>query len=195
MGKQPESSCRLVGPRARAGHTLKACGLALGLLIGCGASSHDAFERHYTHAVALTREGRTLEAVEAYRNAIAASPSSADAYNNLGVALYHLGDGHGAIAAYRRAVALRPAFAEAHNNLGVALLADSRTVEAVAHFRSASVAQPRFAAARFNLCLALEILGQLEEALRQCLEAKGLAPEEPGLAGAIERLQVKLHDR
>jgi predicted O-linked N-acetylglucosamine transferase (SPINDLY family) len=91
--------------------------------------------------MALQLKGRTPEAIAALRSALAADPSLAEAWNNLGVALTHAhvgpeleADGEAqtrakqqaineAIAAYRRALELRPQYGQAALNLA-RLLAD-----------------------------------------------------------------------
>jgi tetratricopeptide (TPR) repeat protein len=166
--------------------------VGLALIAACSTTPHAVFEREYEHARELSEEGRSTEAIEAYRAAIAAYPSSPEAYNNLGALLYDVGQTDAAIAEYQRALQLRPSFAEAHNNLGVAWLSVGRTIESVTQFRQATALKPNFAEARFNLCLGLEILGQLDEALTQCRQAARLQPSQPGLTQAIERLQAKL---
>ena len=57
-------------------------------------------------------------AESAYRDAIAADPTCADAHNNLGYLLqYERKDVPGAESAYRDAIAANPKLVEAHNNL------------------------------------------------------------------------------
>lgn len=170
------------------------CLTSASVLLGCAQQPHELSRDDYDRAVSLSKEGRTNEAMAAYREAIAADPRSADAYNNLGALLFNAGQTPAAIAEYQRALALRPDFAEARNNLGVALLSSSRTAEAVGEFRRAVAVKPRFVAARFNLCLGLEILGQLEEALAQCQDAAQINPTEPGVSVAVDRLQTKLKE-
>jgi tetratricopeptide (TPR) repeat protein len=72
---------------------------------------------YYNQGVALTNEGRHLDAALIYRQALKFAPTSADAYNNLGWALAKLGFYQEAIAVFAQALHVRPEFALAQNNL------------------------------------------------------------------------------
>jgi superkiller protein 3 len=72
---------------------------------------------YYNRGVALTNEGRHLDAVLTYRQALKFDPASADTYNNLGWSLAKLGFYQEAIPVFEQALHLRPEFALAQNNL------------------------------------------------------------------------------
>ena len=106
---------------------------------------------------ALMEQGRTVEAVASFRQALAVDPQSAHARQALANSLYDVGTEaieSGAFApaeaALREAVALRPS-AEAHNNLGIALASQGRLAEAVSAWEAALRINPSFPDARRNL--------------------------------------------
>jgi protein O-GlcNAc transferase len=99
----------------------------------------------------LQRVGRIDEAIETYRRAIALKPDFAEAFSNLGNALWIAARFHESAAACKTAIQLRPDFLEPHSNLGNALLGMNHVPEAIAQFRRAQ----NFPAAAHNLLWAL----------------------------------------
>ena len=69
----------------------------------------------------LTQQGRGKEALEYFAIALRINPRSAEAHNNLGLALENQGRLGEAIAQYRAALESRPEFAVAAENLERAL--------------------------------------------------------------------------
>ena len=66
------------------------------------------------------KQGKSEEAIRAYRQALDLKPDSEEIHNKLGDAYYYAGKMTDAIASYDRAVKLRPDSAEAHYNLALA---------------------------------------------------------------------------
>ena len=101
-----------------------------------------------------TRMHRTRDAEAMFRRVLAASPSSAATWNNLGV-LYlsenRAADAAAAIDALSRAVAINPALAGAHNGLGVAFARQGDLKRAVDEWREALKIRPDFEDPRANL--------------------------------------------
>jgi len=98
------------------------------------------------------------KAAEAYRQAIAAKPSSWRGHYNLGEALYANQDYAGAEKEYRRVVELRPgAIAiNARHFLGLALYKQGRIDEAIVEYRAAlDLAGGKHSEAHYNLGIAL----------------------------------------
>lgn len=89
--------------------------------------------------VALAEVGRWGDAVAAYRKAIALPtlPVAHIAYQNLGLALYHLKQYREAEEALRFALSLEPQMAGAYYNLGLVFVAEQRTEDAKVAFRRA----------------------------------------------------------
>jgi tetratricopeptide (TPR) repeat protein len=102
---------------------------ALPLLERSVAAIPNEPEFHNNLGLAYAAAERELDAVAAYRAALALNGEHAVAWNNLGLALQSLRDVAGAIAAFRRAVELKPDFAQARWNLALALLLDGHYEE------------------------------------------------------------------
>ena len=66
--------------------------------------------------------GNTVDRLERLRQAVQQTPDSADAHNELGLALGEAGDLNGAAAELEKATRLAPDFAEAYYNLGITYL-------------------------------------------------------------------------
>jgi tetratricopeptide (TPR) repeat protein len=81
------------------------------------ASGVDDPALHEQRGLLLHDSGRDLEAAQSFRAAIAAGGASADAFNNLGVALWETGDVAGARASFERALHLQPGHGDANANL------------------------------------------------------------------------------
>lgn len=74
---------------------------------------------HFDLGILLSRTDRKLEAIVAYRNALAVDPGLAEASNNLGILLSATGDLDGASRAFVQAIDSDAEYAEAYFNLGV----------------------------------------------------------------------------
>jgi tetratricopeptide (TPR) repeat protein len=97
-------------------------------------------------------QGRTLEAFNFYRAAVALRPDSAAAYQGMGSALEKRGTLDAAIACQRKAVELEPDFAAAYYALGKALMTKAlaekgQPEEALAAYRKAFARTPIYPAA------------------------------------------------
>jgi tetratricopeptide (TPR) repeat protein len=88
----------------------------------------------------LGSTGRSLEAVEAFRKAVALRPQHAESHNNLANALRAVGQKDAAIDAFRRAVQLRPGYPQAVISLAGLLGAMERESEAIDVYRKAIAA-------------------------------------------------------
>jgi predicted O-linked N-acetylglucosamine transferase (SPINDLY family) len=126
---------------------------------------------------ALSQQGRTAEALEPMRKAVAFLPGDADAYNNLGNVLREQGALSEAEANYLRAIKIRPDYAEAHSNFGVVAQEQGRFIEAEANHRKALKIRPDYAEAHNNLGIALKGQGRLPEAEASYLMALKIRPD------------------
>ncbi len=133
--------------------------------------------------------GRSKEAVEAFRRALAASPDKVDALLGLGRAAEAAGDDRTAEDAFRRAAALQPSFA-VFNQLG-ALHADrGRWSEAAAMFRRATEVAPDSYRAYSNLG-GVSVLGcDFGTALPALRKALQLKPDDPVAASNLGLTQL-----
>src|SRR6266481_2553496 len=75
---------------------------------------------------ALMGQGKSDEAIAAYRQAIAIKPDFAEAHSNLGNALFGQRKLDGAVAAYRRALSIKPDFSKAFSGLLLCLNHDDK---------------------------------------------------------------------
>jgi arylsulfatase A-like enzyme/Tfp pilus assembly protein PilF len=100
---------------------------------------------------AYTIAGRYAEGAATFRRLIAADPSNALAYENLGMAQFQAKDVKGAEASLRHAVELDPGLAGAYTALGVVLATTGRTPEAIDAWKKALALDPSDANAADNL--------------------------------------------
>ena len=123
-----------------------------------GAPAHVRASLARAKALMMSASGKPEEAVEAYREAIAAndeamgpgSLENAVAYNNLGLAYYMQGKYDEAIAELRRALAIRiekqgdmhPMTGDTRNNVGAVLLSMSEHDEALVEFEASFEDRP-----------------------------------------------------
>ncbi len=108
---------------------LNAVERALAVLTPAAAAAPDDAGLQSTHAVALVRAERLVEAEAAAERATRRDPALASAWVNLGTARRLQGDNAGALAATETALRLAPGLAEAHVNRALALLAVGRFEE------------------------------------------------------------------
>jgi tetratricopeptide (TPR) repeat protein len=119
--------------------------------------------------LAMTLDGReeTMgDAVDAYRQAIKASPQWIDAHINLGTALFHLGRLQESRQAFCAAVKIDRRHALAHFNLGCICDRLGASDQAMLEFRAALACAPEMAEAHLNLALVCEKRDRKEESRR-----------------------------
>lgn len=127
-------------------------------------------------ALALRREGKPGEAVQALREAVRLAPRHAGLAGNLGNALFASGERAAAIVALERACELEPGSGQLVYNLGKALLDEGRLGPARVAFERAVALGGVEAHARVNLGRVDEIEGRLEAAAEHWQRAAALAP-------------------
>ena len=126
-------------------------------------------------AFTFHQSGRLQEALELYRQVLAAQPNDVDALNFGGVAAFQSGDAEQGVKLLQTAVTLKPDYVDAHNNLGNVLKALGELDGAEAAYRRALEIKPDYVDAHFNLGILLELVGKLDEAVaayRQSVEIK-----------------------
>ena len=131
---------------------------------------------HAIGVIALKRNA-PAEALEPLEKAVSLAPNSAEAHNDLGMALASLGRPADAIAHFEKAIALNPDFATAYNNLGNALMEMERSREAIAMFEQAIAHRPGYATAEFNLAGALAERDRHEDAVAHFERALAARPD------------------
>lgn len=119
------------------------------------------------------------EAERCAREAIRLKPDSAQAHNNLGLALRLQGRGEEAIAPLREAIRLKPDYADAHYNLGASLAAVRRFEEAIESYRQALRLRPDDAEILNDIGNALSEVGRHREAIECYQGALAVRPDYP----------------
>lgn len=131
-------------------------------------------------------------AVQQLRAAADTNPTDASVRNNLGTALFQLGQLDEAVAQHREAVRLTPGYVNAWANLGADLLRLERYAEAADAYREVLRLDPRAGYARADLARALDAMGQGEAAnaqRQQTLDAPAVSAQDHAAAGdALLRL-------
>ena len=125
--------------------------------------------------VALS-EGRFADAVEAFRNMVAADPEEPIAHMDLGTALLQLGDVSGAFDKYQESLRLSSGNPRLHYNLGLVYTLRKAYPKALEHYRNAVVLDPGFENAHFNAANLLMRLGNMEQAGRHYRKVNELNP-------------------
>ncbi len=143
----------------------------------------------------LHSQGRSEEALAAYRRAAALRPNFPDFHNKIGAALQILGQFEKAKASYRRALSLKPRFAHAKGNLAMLLIKEQQYDEAMELFREVIATDPRYTRAYIGMGVALSDLGRYPEALRNFERALTLEPDstdaQQGRDAILQFLQNK----
>lgn len=120
----------------------------------------------FTAAVQAEECGEKNRAIGLYSEIIAAEPSFAPAYINLGTIYFHMRRYGRAEELYRRATTADPGYVLAFFDLGNVLDELDRPEESIEAYRKAIGLAPRYADAHYNLALAYERKGELRAALR-----------------------------
>ena len=121
--------------------------------------------------------GENDTAVDLIARSLVLKPDSAQAHNNLGVALKELGRLDEAVESFGKALVLKADYAEAHNNLGAALQDLGALDEAVESYHKALALKPDDATAHYNLGTALQGLGELDQAVASFGKALAIKPD------------------
>jgi hypothetical protein len=128
------------------------------------------------------------EAERTYRLAVAVKPGFARGWNNLGIAVAHLGRREEAAGHYRRASALDPAMAAPHANLGSSHLQAGDLPAALQELTTAAELDPKGAHIQYNLAVARWRSGDREGALTALRRTLALRGNYPGAQALLERL-------
>ncbi len=140
----------------------------------------------------LAKSGKSDEAIEQDRRALALAPNYLLARQNLAMALVSQGKYDAAIGEYRTALRLEPANALVRADLGLALANAHRDSAAIVEYEEALRATPDLAVAHVRLGNALLRQGDLSEAISHYKQAIRV---EPSSAEAHNNLGVALANR
>jgi len=132
--------------------------------------------------------GRTPEAEQAFRTALALNPRHAEAHIGMGNAYIRQGLREKAAQAFGQAVEAAPRSAQARNALGAALAELGRIPEALARYREALELQPDYADPYFNMGIDLLAVGRRAEGLEALRRAALLG--HPGAQAKLAQAGV-----
>ncbi len=136
----------------------------LGLWQDIAAKRPQNARAHANIGQLLSEQGRELEALAAYAEALRILPEQPRTLFNAGLSLTNLGRIDDAIGRYTAAVELDPKYTDAHINLGLLLLERDRAPEALVHLSEAARLAPEQAEALSGWGSALAQTGKLAEA-------------------------------
>ena len=129
-------------------------------------------------AATIHRNQTYLSEVALWTNNVAVMPGNARAHNNLGKALYLMGDAPEAAEQYTQALRLQPDDnPEVQYNLGLCFLQEGRWPEAISRFSEALHLAPENADAHLSLGNAFAQSGRLQEAMEQYRTALQINPD------------------
>ena len=131
-------------------------------------------------------------AIDSYKKALKINPDYAQAYNNMGNALYDKGDLEESIESYKQALKINPDYADAYNNMGNALKDKGDLEASVESFKQALKINPDFAQAYYNMGNALNDKGDLEATIERFKQALKINPD---YADAYNNMGIALNDK
>jgi tetratricopeptide (TPR) repeat protein len=135
------------------------------------------FVAHNILGNALEKQGKLIEAISHYAEALKINSNYAEAHNNLGYTLTRQKHYKEAIYQYNEALRINPTYTDAHNNLGTALLHQGNEKEAIYHYYEVLKSNPKYAGAYYNLGKISLNQGKTEEAINLYRKALTFEPE------------------
>lgn len=152
------------------------------------AAQPDYFAPYLSLGNACQALGRLDEAVEAFAQALALNPASAEVHCNMSSVLNELDRHEEALDAATQALLINPSLTEAHNNFGNALLALGSPGEALECYAKVLSSAPDHAACWFNQGNAYSALGEFDhavDAFLRSIELEDVAAKHYNLANAL----------
>ncbi len=138
------------------------------------------FQRNaFTYGVAFFQRGYLDQAAESFQQAIAAKPTDAEAYYNLGTLYLRRNNSQQARKNLEQAVALRPNHPEAWNNLGMLSAQEGDPEQAIRDFQQSLTLKPDYVIAMVNLANLYRRQQSFDEATKLLGEALQLEPNNP----------------
>ena len=139
-------------------------------------------------ADAAVARGDHEDVVESYQQLLKLKPRHLMARNNLGVALWKLGQYHEAAEQFRRAAGIQSTFPDAQFNYGTMLRLTGHIVESELPLRRALKLDPRNLEAQVSLGLTLVLLGRLHDAAEFFEKALKVSSNHPGALVGLGRI-------
>jgi Flp pilus assembly protein TadD/peroxiredoxin len=154
------------------------------------------FQRNaFTYGVAFFQRGYLEQATESFQQAIAAKPSDAEAYYNLGTLYLRRSDPKQARQNLEQAVALRRNHPEAWNNLGMLSAQEGEPEQAIADFKQSLTFKPDYVIAMVNLANLYRrqhSFGEADKLLERALQLEPNNPEANYSAGMLSAQQDQI---
>ena len=132
---------------------------------------------HLNLGVVYEKQGRTAEAMQEYRQALAINPQRAHTHNNIADLLDEAGQPAAALTEYQTALRLDPMTVETQLNLGSLLVELQRFDEAAQYFRHAAELRPADARPHYELGKSLLKQGRDAAAIEEFRTALQRDPE------------------
>jgi tetratricopeptide (TPR) repeat protein len=139
-------------------------------------------------ADAAVARGDHEDVVESYQQLLKLKPRHLMARNNLGVALWKLGQYHEAAEQFHRAAGIQSTFPDAQFNYGTMLRLTGRIVESELPLRRALKLDPRNIEAQVSLGLTLVLLSRLHDASEFFEKALKVSSNHPGALVGLGRI-------
>lgn len=146
-------------------------------------------EAHHLRGLALFREGRAEDAIDALTSGLELNPDSADMLANLGQMQLELGNFDAAHDCLSAALDMAPDDNELRLRTGLAAQSLSRFGEAETAYREIIRRDPAFVAAHYNLGLTLSAAGRLDDAIAAYEGAAHADPRELSARSAAAQLR------
>ncbi|MGE5197428.1 MAG: tetratricopeptide repeat protein, partial [Deltaproteobacteria bacterium] len=111
-----------------------------------------------------------------WRSAVAVSPKSPWAHNNMGYAYQSEGNFDGALVEYKKAIELKPNLLDAYNNLGTIYQRIGRSQEAIDTYNTILKIDPAYVKAYNNIGVIYNEMGKTEDAIAVYKKALEINP-------------------
>lgn len=134
-------------------------------------------ERENQDGLFHLQKSRFIDAIAAFRKAVAMKPDFVRAWTNLGSALAQAGEMEDSVAAFRKSVALDAKDPQLRMNLGIALRAKGDADAALTEFRAVLLSRPADPEIRQQLAMTLKQQGNLTGAIEAFESVLNLNPE------------------
>ncbi len=144
-----------------------------------GARSPDNLYGYSNLGIALSRQGKTKEAIKYFEKVEKDGPNRPALHYNMAGALSDNGQWDEAISELQKELVIQPEFAEAHNNLGIALSKKGHLDEAIAQFQKALQLNPNAPKVNYNLADIFLQKGEMDAAIRHLKRELQIQPNQP----------------
>ena len=138
-------------------------------------------ETHAQLAYLFYRLDDSANALAEARTALSIDPENAEAYRDLGLALYAEGHYDAALHAYEESLQREPDSADVYFDMGLTLRDQGDLRRAAIAYRHALSLRPDFWQAHSNLGVVLRDQGKLDDSVAEYRAAKRLRPEEASI--------------